>query len=119
MFVADAKKIFNIRGQWTEEKLEETMADVMVNGESAKRSEVSLLMVRPIPRLALQRRTKKATTRPNFVPAVHQEARPIVLVPDDDDTSCLYTEPVRIQRLQTIGAGATVGPCTVQHWKDS
>ena len=48
MFVADAKKIFNIRGQWTEEKLEETMADVMVNGESAKRSAVSLLMVGPI-----------------------------------------------------------------------
>ena len=43
----------------------------------------------------------------------------MVLVPDDDDTSCLYTEPVRIQRLQTIGAGATMGPCTVQHWKDS
>ena len=76
LFVADAKKIFNIRGQWTEEKLDETMADIMVNGESAKRSAVSLLMVGPIPRLALQRRTKKATTRPNFVPAVHQEARP-------------------------------------------
>ena len=43
----------------------------------------------------------------------------MVLVPDDDDTSCLYTEPVRIQRLQMIGAGATMGPCTVQHWKDS
>ena len=43
----------------------------------------------------------------------------MVLVPDDDDTSCLYTEPVRIQRLQTIGAGATGSMHHMLLWKYS